>query len=411
MAKSITDTDFITYAHLSDDEYQIVYSIFFFYGDFGDYGNNDEYVYNHLVRLCEQQSNSLLRAVRVRQWISLLEKIIAKLEVMDKTLEVVVPYCQYSYNVEQTINHYQFARLVLTELLQGQFQGLSLIECDDIVETFPIPSIEELLDSFFESRQESLLPPFIYKFLIDGLTHFYVDNNSDVKCLEYIDRLFQKELIGEEQKAKEFLLETYKKYIGHISEGHTAQSFAEYIKGIFEFYILPFSKYVTDQQCGYVDWYAMKDNELSKRFYNTKGVENENKLYQGLFLDREIPLLENENQFFSDSPLDDIILDDIDVSLSNDEKTEKEQKKHGDEVKRVAVLYYMLKDTFRGDKVQMAKIISFALGVGIPENGRMANSSIYQYISKADEKFMKIEDYIKKELNRYKLPLPRELSE
>ena len=50
MVKTITDTDFITYAHLSDDEYQLVYSIFFFYGDFGSYGYNDEYIFNHLVR-------------------------------------------------------------------------------------------------------------------------------------------------------------------------------------------------------------------------------------------------------------------------------------------------------------------------------------------------------------------------
>ena len=92
-----------------------------------------------------------------------------------------------------------------------------------------------------------------------------------------------------------------------------------------------------------------------------------------------------------------------------DSKTDTEQKKHGDEVKRVGVLYYMLKDNFRGDKTQMAKIISYALGVSIPENGRMGSSSIYQYLSKSEEKFMKIEDYIRNELAKYKFALPKEL--
>lgn len=410
MAKAITDTDFITYAHLSDDEYQLVYSIFFFYGDFGSYGYNDEYIFNHLVRLCEKQPDGILRTVRVKQWVSLLETIITQLQGIEKNVDVVIPYYLYSYNVEQTIRHYQFVRLVLLEMLQEQFQNLTLIEDEGIVEIIFIPTIEEVFEEFFESNKTALLPSYIYKFLYNELVRFYidVDETSKVKCLECIDALFRRELSGEEQKAKEFFVGIYNGYKGNALEGY-AQTFPEYVRDFFEFYILPFKKYDTEQNGRYVDWEAMKENELSKRFYGGKGSDDANKLYQGLFVDREIPLIENENGFYCDTPSIDIFDDSFDEGLIVDDKTDKEQKKHGDEVKRVGVLYYMLKDNFRGDKTQMAKIISFALGVSIPENGRMGGSSIYQYLSKSEEKFMKIEDYIRNELTKYKFALPKEL--
>lgn len=409
MVKTITDTDFIIYTHLSDDEYQLVYSIFFFYGDFGSYGSNDEYIFNHLVRLCEKQPDGILKSVRVKQWVSLLETIITKLQGVEKTVDIVIPYYLYSYNVEQTIKHYQFVRLVLVEMLQEQFQNLTLIEDEGIDEIISIPTIEEVFEEFFESKKTALLPSYIYKFLYHELLRFYIDadGTSNAKCLACIDALFLKEFSGEEQKAKEFFVSIYNEYKGK-TEGNT-QTFPEYVRDFFEFYILPFKKYATEQNTRYVDWEIMKENELSKRFYGGKGSDDANKLYQGLFIDCEIPLIENENGFYCDTPLTDIVDDCFDKDLIVDSKTDTEQKKHGDEVKRVGVLYYMLKDNFRGDKTQMAKIISYALGVSIPENGRMGSSSIYQYLSKSEEKFMKIEDYIRNELAKYKFALPKEL--
>lgn len=410
MVKTITDTDFITYAHLSDDEYQLVYSIFFFYGDFGSYGYNDEYIFNHLVRLCKKQPEGILKSVRVKQWVSLLETIITKLQGVEKTVDIVIPYYLYSYNVEQTIKHYQFVRLVLVELLQEQFQNLTLIKDEGIVEIISIPTIEEVFEEFFESKKTALLPSYIYKFLYNELIRFYidVDETSTVKCLEYIDALFLKEFSGEEQKAKEFFVGIYNEYKGRILEGNI-QTFPEYVRDFFEFYILPFKKYAIEQNERYVDWKAMKENELSKRFYGGKGFDDANKLYQGLFLDCEIPLIEYENEFNCDTSSIEIIDDSFNEDLVVDSKTVIEKKKHGDELKRVGVLYYMLKDNFKGDKTQMAKIISFALGVNIPDNGRMGGSSIYQYVSNPKDRFPKIEDYIKKELNKYKCPIPKEL--
>mgnify|MGYP003292775768 CR=1 FL=1 len=54
---NITDSDFIKCVHLNDEEYQVVYSVLYFYGD-EDYSElADLYVYNHIIQLVKRQEN------------------------------------------------------------------------------------------------------------------------------------------------------------------------------------------------------------------------------------------------------------------------------------------------------------------------------------------------------------------
>lgn len=424
MAKAITDTDFITYANLSDDEYQLVYSVLYIYGkyDYVDYIDEcaDKCIYNHILELCEQQLDGIFKTVKVKQWVILLDGIVEKLKGYDQATEIVVPFCSYVSKIGRTIKQYQFVRLLLLEMLQSQFQDLTPIEGDGLDNANEIPSIEELFEEFFNLQKELQLPDYIYNFMYNELMHFYTSESESVKALdkmilEHIETLYEKELNGEDKEARDFLKAMYSdKFINRIPVEARSQiriTFAEWVKDRFECWVLPFRKYATEYTNGYFDLEEMKQNELDGRCEGFTESDILHKLYLELYIDNTLTLPSYKAQFYGD--LQDYMgynINDEESDADNGEIMSKEMK-HGDEVKRVAVLYYMLKDTFRGDKVQMAKIISFALDVEIPENGRMGNSSIYQYITKPKDKFMKIGDYIKKELNRYKFPLPKELSE
>ena len=91
----ITDTDFIK-DRLEGDEYSLVYGII----QHATHNSElrDKYVYNLTVVLCLKQETQLLRVVKVKQWVVLLEKTIGLLQSYDKNTLVTIPFCNiYGY--------------------------------------------------------------------------------------------------------------------------------------------------------------------------------------------------------------------------------------------------------------------------------------------------------------------------
>ena len=111
----ITDTDFIKDV-IEGDEYSLVYGII----QHSTHNSElrDKYIYNLTVILCLKQETKLLRTVKTKQWIELLNKIIGTLQSFDKSTLVTIPFCNiYGYRVNEIIDSFQLSRSVLSELL------------------------------------------------------------------------------------------------------------------------------------------------------------------------------------------------------------------------------------------------------------------------------------------------------
>ncbi|MBQ8602687.1 MAG: hypothetical protein IJ413_09165 [Bacteroides sp.] len=415
MTKVITDTDFITYTHLDSDEYQLVYSILYIYGkyDYVDYIDEcaDKCIYNHLLELCEHQFDGLIKMVKVKQWVMLLDGIIEKLKGYDQTTEIVVPFCSYASNIGRTIKQYQFVRLLLLEMLQRQFQDLNPIEGDGLDKTNEIPSIEELFEEFFNLQKELQLPVYIYSFLYNEIMHFYTSESESVetlykRVLEHIETLYEKELNGEDKEARDFLKGMYsEKFINRIPPEARSQitiTFAEWVKDRFECWVLPFSKYVTEETNGYFDLEEMMQNELERRYDNFTDSDTLHKLYMELYVENTLTLPSYKTEVYGN--IQDYIVEDENCE-DNEENIGKE-KKHGDDAKNVGLLYYLLCDYVNENRAFMTRFISCILGKELPSDGKIAKSSIYTYLGDPTKSFSNSRNYIKDELEKYKLKVP-----
>lgn len=415
MTKVITDTDFITYTHLDSDEYQLVYSILYIYGkyDYVDYIDEcaDKCIYNHLLELCEHQFDGLIKMVKVKQWVMLLDGIIEKLKGYDQTTEIVVPFCSYASNIGRTIKQYQFVRLLLLEMLQRQFQDLNPIEGDGLDKTNEIPSIEELFEEFFNLQKELQLPVYIYSFLYNEIMHFYTSESESVetlykRVLEHIETLYEKELNGEDKEARDFLKGMYsEKFINRIPPEARSQitiTFAEWVKDRFECWVLPFSKYVTEETNGYFDLEEMMQNELERRYDNFTDSDTLHKLYMELYVENTLTLPSYKTEVYGN--IQDYIVEDENCE-DNEENIGKE-KKHGDDAKNVGLLYYLLCDYVNENRAFMTRFISCILSKELPSDGKIAKSSIYTYLGDPIKSFSNSRKYIKDELEKYKLKVP-----
>lgn len=136
----ITDTDFIKDV-IEGDEYSLVYGII----QHSTHNSElrDKYIYNLTVILCLKQETKLLRTVKTKQWIELLNKIIGTLQSFDKSTLVTIPFCNiYGYRVNEIIDSFQLSRSVLSELLSSNFENIEVIEY--INRCYPIQSLEDL---------------------------------------------------------------------------------------------------------------------------------------------------------------------------------------------------------------------------------------------------------------------------
>lgn len=414
MAKIITDTDFITYTHLDSDEYQLVYSILYIYGkyDYIDYIDEcaDKCIYNHLLELCKHQFDGLIKMVKVKQWVMLLDGIIEKLKGYDQTTEIVVPFCSYASNIGRTIKQYQFVRLLLLEMLQMQFQGLRTIEGDGLDETIEIPSIEELFEEFFNLQKELQLPVYIYSFLYNEIMHFYTSESESVETLnktvlEHIETLYEKELNGENKEARDFLKGMYsEKFINRIPPEARSQitiTFAEWVKDRFECWVLPFNKYVTEETNGYFDLEEMMQNELERRYDNFTDSDTLHKLYMELYVENTLTLPSYKAQFYGD--LQDYMgynTNDEEPYISPDETTK--EKKYGDDAKAIGLMYCLLNE-YVPNRGTLAKIISCILGKEWPIDNKYSKSAVYSVLSRPGQAFVNNKDYIKAEMLRCNL--------
>ena len=108
-----------------------------------------------------------------------------------------------------------------------------------------------------------------------------------------------------------------------------------------------------------------------------------------------------------------MITKEFDVIVSNEEETFLEEnvilkKKDDSLVKRVAVLYYLLKDSPCSHNVtEFAKIVCCILGIEI--KGKVKGTTVYTYINKPEERLLTVSDYVIEKLKQYELPVPEVL--
>ena len=412
MAKTITDTDLVKYSHLNGDEYQLVYSIFYFYSIdriecYDEFPDN--YMFNHIVRLYTKQPEGILRGVRVKQWISILDKIIARLEGYEKSCEVVVPFCGYCCNVEVAINQFQYVKLVLFEILQtSSTHQIDLIEIEDEDEetkTF-IPDLKELLNDFFEGESRLIIPCYIYNFLYKELNDFY--NNQtyelDDACLSHIENVIGQELSGDDEGARDFLVELYNQYKkrNECVWENNEKSLPEYIRNRFIHWVAPFLEYITENNNnGYPDLEHIKNNELDRRCNDIDEDDLLHELYIKLYVDNVL-MLPSYKAEFGDSYMQDSYFDGYyeETNVSTDEKAK--EKKYGDDAKAIGLMYCLLNE-YVPNRATLAKIISCILGKEWPVDNKYSKSTVYSVLSRPEQAFGNSTDYIKTEILRCNL--------
>ena len=295
----ITDTDFIKDV-IEGDEYSLVYGIV----QHSTHNSElrDKYIYNLTVILCLKQETKLLRTVKTKQWIELLNKIIGILQSFDKSTLVTIPFCNiYGYKVNEIINSFELSRSVLSELLSSNFKNIEVIEY--INRCYPIQSLKDLF----------------FNLVIEIETGIFEGINVEDSYIIY-DEMIRR---------------------------------------------------------------GLKINVSQSEHYD----EN---LYYKYFIN-------------SSKPKINVIEEDIDI--------ENEIIKYkGYDIKRIGVLYYMLRDVLKDNQELLIKVANYVIDKDYILQNR-ANNAAYKYIHSPSllvDKGWKIE-YICQQLERYGIEIPNEL--
>lgn len=137
----ITDTDFIT-KKLEGDDYNLIYGIIQHCTHNSEL--KDKYIYNLTVLLFFKQETFLLRVVKAKCWIELLNTIIEKLSSFDKTNTLIsIPFCNiYGYGLQEIIDSFRLSLFTLKEILVSKTEDIEVI--DYINRCYPIQSLEDL---------------------------------------------------------------------------------------------------------------------------------------------------------------------------------------------------------------------------------------------------------------------------
>ena len=179
----VTDTDFIPSYIKEGDEALLVYGILQHFNDYMD--GKIEYIYNLICRLCKRQQTLILKRIRVKQWIKLLDNIINKLGTFqnrqgyDLYFYLEVPFCDIFYgDTNLVLQSYEFAHSLLTELLKSDFTDIELLEFDK--DSSHIKSLKEL---FLDLR--------------DKISEGYLDYTDKYNCEEEVvyDEMLRRGLI------------------------------------------------------------------------------------------------------------------------------------------------------------------------------------------------------------------------
>ena len=156
----VTDTDFIPPYIKEGDDAALVYGILQYYNFYRD--GKIEYIYNLICRLCKRQQTLILKRIRVKQWIKLLDNITNKLGAFqnkqgyDIYFYLEVPFCDIFYGfTDVLLQSYEFAHSLLTELLNSDFKDIELIEFDN--DSCHIKSLRELFLDFRDEIEEGCL--------------------------------------------------------------------------------------------------------------------------------------------------------------------------------------------------------------------------------------------------------------
>lgn len=137
----ITDTDFIT-KKLEGDDYNLVYGIIQHCTHNSEL--KEKYIYNLTVLLFFKQETYVLRVVKVKYWIELLNAIIEKLYSFDKDNTLIsIPFCNiYGYSLQEIIDSFRLSLFTLKEILVAKEEDIKII--DYINRCYPIQSLEDL---------------------------------------------------------------------------------------------------------------------------------------------------------------------------------------------------------------------------------------------------------------------------
>lgn len=403
---NITDSDFIKCVHLNDEEYQVVYSVLYFYGD-EDYSElADLYVYNHIIQLVKRQENPLLGRIKIKQWIYIINQIIKNLE-GKQSCKVYVPFLTYCYDVEETLMQYNYLLTILSEIVQYDIDDLECIEDERLDEIYLIPAISELINGLANAigliqlpreKSELLKKELLQFYTIDDKENYTVDEES---LLSHIKSLYSKQMESEED---EWAINDFKKgYDNCDSIGSAGYSFSENIQILFENFVLQYVLFF--KSLGIEEYVGFEEIIREELFRRELTADEEVKtqwydlsLYKKTFIERDYL---------------DVLKNNLENLVSNEEETFLEEnvilkKKDDSLVKRVAVLYYLLKDSPCSHNVtEFAKIVCCILGIEI--KGKVKGTTVYTYINKPEERLLTVSDYVIEKLKQYELPVPEVL--
>lgn len=137
----ITDTDFIL-QKIEGDEYSLIYGII--QHSIHSYELRDKYIYNLTAVLCLKQDTTVLRIVKTKQWLKLLEDIIKRLSMMyESNVLITIPFCNiYAFKISELITSYELSFNILNEFLKANFSNVEVI--DSIKKCYPIQALQDL---------------------------------------------------------------------------------------------------------------------------------------------------------------------------------------------------------------------------------------------------------------------------
>lgn len=182
----ITDTDFLPSLYQrqeSEDLYQLVYGIL-------TYHDCDK-IYELIAHLVLDQKSDVLMKAKIIRWKTELQRIIQKLKTFGsnkngvKFQVFVFPY-HYSGNIGFTINIFDFAIIVLDEMVQHKRSEIKLIKPEHF--HYPIRSMKEQFEMIAEKNKE------LY------------DN-----CLK--DEMVRRSLLPHSEKTEKYELDVYNKWL------------------------------------------------------------------------------------------------------------------------------------------------------------------------------------------------------
>ena len=173
----ITDTDFIPREHYTLDAYEEIYRIEY---ELLYEKPNFNRTYGNVIRLVKEQTSPILRKSKLLMWEGEIKRSLKNLKSFVKTnvdIGVIIPFTNYEEPIEVTIQQFNFASIVLNELITCD--NLMDIEKNNIEGNYKTPNIYELFSEYMINLQ----------------TNVYIDEETDWYLEVCFDEMIRRGLV------------------------------------------------------------------------------------------------------------------------------------------------------------------------------------------------------------------------